>query len=34
MKSTAFGWWLPVGFFLGALFWGAMAFEGVHPIIW
>jgi len=33
MKDSALGWWLPLGFFLGVVFWGAVAFEGAHLII-
>jgi hypothetical protein len=33
MKDTSLGWWLPIGLVLGILFWGAVALEGVHPIV-
>jgi hypothetical protein len=32
MEGKLPSWWIPVGLFLGILFWGAVAFEGVHPL--
>ncbi len=31
-RSTTPVWWLPTGLMFGILFWGAVAYYGLHPL--